>query len=200
MRFMVMHEGQLSVTAEMVRDLVGAQFPEYVGLPIEPVRSEGTVNAIFRIGENLAARFPLQPNDIDHTRRWLRTEANAARELLAHTRVPVPEPVAIGEPGAGYLLPWSIQTWVPGTTASETDTSTSDPFAHDLAEFIQDVRSIDVAGRTFTGNGRGGDLRSHDNWLETCFEESPRLIDVPPPPHSDRSGHGFASSQGTRPM
>lgn len=60
MPFMEMHTGQLSVTAEMVRDLVGGQFPEYAGLPIEPVHSEGTINAIFRIGEQLAARFPLQ--------------------------------------------------------------------------------------------------------------------------------------------
>ena len=176
---MAMHEGQLLVTTDMVHDLVGGQFPECARLPIEGVRSEGTVNAIFRIGEQLAARFPLQPNDVDTTRQWLQREADAARELLGHTRVPVPEPVAIGEPGAGYPLPWSIHTWVPGTTASETDASTSDHFAHDLAEFIQHVRSIDVAGRTFTGNGRGGDLRSHDNWLETCFSESTRLVDVP---------------------
>ena len=179
MPFMEMHEGQLSVTAEMARDLVGGQFPEYAGLPIEPVHSEGTVNAIFRIGEQLAARFPLQPRDVEATRRWLQTEASAARELLGGTRVPVPEPVAIGEPGAGYPLPWSIQTWLSGTTASETDTSASDHFAHDLAEFIQQVQSIDVAGRTFTGDGRGGDLRSHDNWLETCFDESTQLVDVP---------------------
>jgi aminoglycoside phosphotransferase (APT) family kinase protein len=179
MRFVVMHEGQLSVTAEMVRDLIFTQFPEYTKLEIEPVPSEGTVNAIFRIGEQLAARFPLQPHDVDTTRRWLQAEANAARELLGHVRVSVPEPVAIGEPGAGYPLPWSIQSWVPGTTASDTDASTSGQFAHDLAEFIQQVRSIDVAGRAFTGIGRGGDLRSHDDWLETCFDESTRLVDVP---------------------
>ncbi len=176
---MAMHEGQLFVTAEMARDLVGGQFPEYAGLPISPIHPEGTVNAIFRIGAQLAARFPLQPNDVDTTRRWLQTEANAARELLGRTRVPVPEPVAIGEPGAGYPMPWSIQTWVPGTTANEADASTSDHFAHDLAEFIQQVRAIDVCGRTFTGNGRGGDLRSHDRWMETCFTESTHLVDVP---------------------
>jgi aminoglycoside phosphotransferase (APT) family kinase protein len=91
----------------------------------------------------------------------------------------VPAPVAIGEPGAGYPLPWSIQTWVPGTTASESGVSTSDDFAHDLAEFIQEVRSIEVVGRTFTGGGRGGDLQSHDTWMEACFAESTELVDVP---------------------
>lgn len=75
MRLMAMHEGQLNVTADMVRDLIGGQFPEYAKLPIEPAHSEGTVNAIFRIGERLAARFPLQPDDVDTTRRWLQAEA-----------------------------------------------------------------------------------------------------------------------------
>jgi aminoglycoside phosphotransferase (APT) family kinase protein len=176
---MAMHEGQLLVTADMVGDLVAGQFPEYAKLPIEAVRSEGTVNAIFRIGEHLAARFPLEPDDPDITRQWLATEAGVARELLGRTRVPVPKPVAIGEPGAGYPLPWSIQTWVPGTTASEVDPAASDQFAHDLAEFIQQVRSIDVAGRTFSGEGRGGDLPAHDSWMETCFDESVSLVDVP---------------------
>jgi aminoglycoside phosphotransferase (APT) family kinase protein len=102
----------------MVRDLVADQFPEWAPLSIAPVTSEGTVNAIFRIGDGLAVRFPLEPGDVDATRRWLRSEADAARKLLSHTRFLVPEPVAIGEPGSGYPLPWSVQTWVPGTTAS----------------------------------------------------------------------------------
>jgi aminoglycoside phosphotransferase (APT) family kinase protein len=52
-------------------------------------------------------------------------------------------------------------------------------FAHDLAEFIGGVRAIDTRGRAFDGKGRGGDLRSHDAWMETCFERSERLVDVP---------------------
>jgi aminoglycoside phosphotransferase (APT) family kinase protein len=174
-----MHENQLSVTVEMVHELVDGQFPEWAPHSIARIHSEGTVNAIFRIGDALAARFPLQPRDLDATRRWLRVEAAAARELLGRTRVPVPEPVAFGEPGAGYPMPWSIQTWVPGRTASEEDTSTSQQFAHDLAEFIEQVRAIDLGGRTFAGSGRGGDLRSHDKWMEVCFASSEGLVDVP---------------------
>ena len=71
MRFMGMHEGQLLVSVDVVRDLVGGQFPEYATLPIAPIHSKGTVNAIFPIGEGLAARFPLQPRAVDITRRWL---------------------------------------------------------------------------------------------------------------------------------
>jgi aminoglycoside phosphotransferase (APT) family kinase protein len=38
--------------------------------------------------------------------------ADAARELLGRTPFATPEPIAIGEPGAGYPLPWSVQTWL----------------------------------------------------------------------------------------
>ncbi|WP_371871340.1 phosphotransferase [Phytohabitans rumicis] len=55
----------------------------------------------------------------------------------------------------------------------------SEAFAHDLAEFIGGVRGIDTRGRTFRGGGRGGDLRAHDTWMETCFERSERFLDVP---------------------
>jgi aminoglycoside phosphotransferase (APT) family kinase protein len=176
---MTMHEDELCVTVDVVRELVSDQFPEWTPLSIAPTHSEGTVNAIFRIGDGLVARFPLQPGDVESTRQRLRSEADAALELLDHTSFAVPEPVAIGEPGAGYPLPWSVQTWVPGTPASQEDGSTSADFAHDLACFIEQVRAIDVRGRSFAGNGRGGDLRSHDNWMEVCFERSEQLFDVP---------------------
>lgn len=173
-----MHEDQLHVTVDQVQELVSDQFPEWSPLSIAPVHSEGTVNAIFRIGDGLAARFPLQPADVEATRSWLRSEADAAIELAEHTSFAVPEPVALGEPGAGYPLPWSVQTWVPGKAASQEDASTSAGFARDLATFIQQVRAIDVRGRSFAGNGRGGDLRSHDKWMETCFQQSKQLFDV----------------------
>jgi aminoglycoside phosphotransferase (APT) family kinase protein len=176
---MKMHADQLAVSVEMVRTLVDEQFAEWRGLPITSITSQGTVNAIFRVGDELAARFPLQPSDVASTRRRLEAEADAARELAGATRFPTPEPVALGEPGAGYPLPWSVQTWLPGAIATDEDPGESVAFAHDLAEFIGDVRAIDTRGRTFGGSGRGGDLRSHDAWMEACLSRSEGLLDVP---------------------
>ena len=179
-RDVTMHPGQLEVSLETVRQLVDEQFPQWRFMPIEPVAVVGTVNALFRIGEHIAARLPLAPANVGATRRRLQSEAAAARELLGRTRFATPEPVAVGEPGAGYPLPWSIQTWLPGTTGSDADPGDSVAFAHDLAEFVRDVRAIDPNGRTFSsGSGRGGNLRDHDEWMETCFENSEQLLDVP---------------------
>jgi aminoglycoside phosphotransferase (APT) family kinase protein len=173
-----MHPGQLSPSLETVRELVGEQFPAWRSAPVRGIDSRGTVNAIFRIGDGFAARFPLEPRDAASARHWLKSEAEAARELLGRTRFPTPRPVALGEPGPGYPLPWSVQTWLPGVVATDEDPGGSVAFAHDLALFVDDVRAIDTRGRTFRGGGRGGDLRLHDAWMETCFGRSERLLDV----------------------
>lgn len=175
-----MHADQLAVSEQTVSKLVNAQFPRWQGLPVCRVASQGTVNAIFRIGDELTGRFPLQRRDLDAARAWLEREAKAARELLGQTRFPTPEPVAIGEPGFGYPMPWSVQTWIPGVVATDQDPAESVAFAVDLAEFIGGVRALDTGGRTFTGGIRGGQLLAHDEWMQTCFRRSEHLLDVPP--------------------
>ena len=157
---MSVHAGELPVSAAVVRDLVAAQFPRWRDLPVSRVASPGTVNAIFRIGERLAARFPLRWTDPAAARRLLQSEGAAARELAGATRFPVPGQVAVGEPGPGYPLPWSVQAWLPGRTGDEDDPAGSVPFAGDLAEFIAGVRAVGTRGRVFSGRGRGGDLKA----------------------------------------
>ena len=164
-----MHADQLTVSLGVARELVDEQFPGWRYLAIKAVASAGTVNAIFRIGDRFAARFPLRPGDAASVRRRLESEAAAARELAGRTRFATPEPVAIGRPGAGYPLPWAVQTWLPGVTATDDDPGGSVAFAHDLAEFISGVRAIGTGGRTFSGHGRGGDLRSHDGWMRPAL-------------------------------
>jgi aminoglycoside phosphotransferase (APT) family kinase protein len=173
-----MHANQLTVDAATVRSLVDQQFPRWRGLQITPVDAAGTVNRIFRIGDGLSARFPLVVDDVAAVRSQLEAEAEAGRELLGRTRVATPEPVAMGNPGAGWPGPWSVQTWLAGTVATEQDPSGSVAFAHDLAEFVRDVRALPSCGRSFNGTGRGGDLGAHETWVQTCFARSTGLLDV----------------------
>ncbi len=168
----------MEVTTPIVTALILDQFPEWATLPVTSVDSEGTVNAIFRIGDHLVGRFPLQNGDVDEVRAWLLDEARAARELGDHTQFRVPEPVAIGEPGAGYPVPWAVQTWLPGVTASQQDPSDSFDFARDLATFVGEVAAMDVGDRVFAGEGRGGDLESHDEWIEICLSNLQPPLDT----------------------
>jgi aminoglycoside phosphotransferase (APT) family kinase protein len=174
-----MHDDEIDIAVATVRELVGQQFPAWQNLSIARLESPGTVNAIFRLGDRLAARFPLRSGNPEAVRRQIEAEAEAAAELAGHTRFATPEPIAIGDPGAGYPLPWSVQTWVPGETATHEDPGDSEEFASDLAEFITGVRSIGTRGRAFSGHGRGGDLAGHDPWVQDCLRRSDGLLDVP---------------------
>jgi aminoglycoside phosphotransferase (APT) family kinase protein len=173
-----MHEGQLAVTVELVEGLVKDQFPDWSGLTVRAVPSHGTVNAVFRIGDELAARFPIQPGDAAAVRQELEDEADAARRLRAMSPYPTPEPVAIGAPAPGYPLPWAVQTWVDGTIAYDADVAGSTAFAEDLAQFVLALRAQPTEGRVFTASSRGGLLTSQDEWVAECLERSRGMIDV----------------------
>src|SRR5690606_21548180 len=166
-----MHSDEVHVDEWTVRQLLDEQFPQWRARPVVKVQTMGTVNTIFRIGSDLAARFPLVAQDPDQARLRLIAEANAAREFAAASTVPTTEPVALGEPGEGYPLPWSVQTWLPGHDATVDDPAASIEFASDLAALIASLRCVDTRGRHFDGDGRGGRLQDHDEWLEVCFRE-----------------------------
>lgn len=174
----LMHPGQLDVTTELVTRLVQAQFPEWRNRPVRAVLSHGTVNALFRIGDELVARFPIEPGDPAETLKALEEEADAARRLRAVSPYPTPEPIAIGEPGAEYPLPWAVYTWIRGTNAYDADVAGSIGFAEDLATFVLALRSMPTEGRVFTGSWRGGVLTDHDQYVADGLEQSRGMIDV----------------------
>ncbi|WP_194422539.1 aminoglycoside phosphotransferase family protein [Microbacterium abyssi] len=174
-----MHADQIDVDERTARRLIVEQFPQWRAEPLRWVGDHGTVNAIFRIGEHHAARFPLNPAAPAEVGDMLVREAAAMSELAAVSPVPTPVPFAIGAPGPGYPLPWSIQTWIPGEEATPDAASHSPVFARDLAQLVLSLRRADTGGRPFSGRGRGGDLRDSDEWMATCFEKSEGMLPVP---------------------
>jgi hypothetical protein len=99
------HPDQLIVPAATVRALVDAQFPAWRELPISRVAAQGTVNAIFRVGDRLAARFPLVPRDVGAARDWLAARGRGPRAGRAH---PVPHARAGRAGRAGRRLPAAV--------------------------------------------------------------------------------------------
>lgn len=144
-----MREIRVDVTVQTVAALVREQFPQWGYAEVRPVRSVGTINAVFRIGDALAARFPLRLADPGETRVVLEQEARASAELAQVSPFPTPEPVALGEPGPGYPMPWAVQTWLSGTVASEAG---ADPGASGALRATL-RRSSPRCGRPIPGGG-----------------------------------------------
>ncbi|WP_099252300.1 aminoglycoside phosphotransferase family protein [Mycobacterium sp. shizuoka-1] len=173
-----MHAGQLAVSVSTVRALIDEQFPQWRDVPLQRVSASGTVHEIFRLGDELVARFRLQLDDAEVVWSEVRAEADAAYELSGRTRFATPRPVAIGAPGRDYPMPWLVQTWLEGAVAIDSDCSESECLAVDLAEFITGVRQMGTRGRRFGGRGRGGALADHDEWIQECLTRSVELLDV----------------------
>lgn len=170
-----MHEGELPLDDELAERLIAAGFPELVGLPLRRVRGTGTVNTIIRLGDELVARFPL----LGATAAALTAEADAMAELAAACPFPAPRPIGVGAASDEYPSAWSLHTWLDGETAHHDRHAGSESLARDLATLISSLRAVPVRGRVFDGNGRGGDLAAHDEWMAECFARSGHLLDVP---------------------
>ena len=90
-----------------------SQFPQWVDLPIEPVHSAGTDNAIFRLGDDMAVRLPRIQNatlQVDKEHLWL-------PRLTPQLPLAIPAPLVKGIPGEDYPWHWSIYQWLEGENA-----------------------------------------------------------------------------------
>ena len=173
-----MHDDQVDITPGTVARLVASQFPRWRDLPVRAVTSHGTVNALFRLGDEIVLRFPLRPSLDAGLRDELRAGQDTARRIAAHVPVLVPEPVGFGEPGEGYPGPWTAYSWITGETASSENIGDPDAFARDLAGFVSALHGMQTGGRTWNGRWRGGPLRRRDESVRRALAESARLTDT----------------------
>ena len=166
-----MHRDEVDTSLPIVTRLIASQFPQWVGRTIEPVHSTGTVNAIYRLGEDLCIRLPRVERwaaDLDHELRWL--------PLLApHLPFAIPEPVAEGRPDDGYPFRWAVFTWLPGESWSSSRAGDERGAARDLAMFVRALRAIDPAGGPPAE--RSGSLTTRDARTREAIEAAGDLID-----------------------
>ena len=149
------------ITADLVRGLIADQFPRWAGLPVKPADADGVDNTTFRLGHNMSVRLPsaaAYAEQVDKEHRWLPV---LARELP----LPIPEPLAKGEPGRGYPRSWSVYRWIDGEPATAGNIADMVRFAADLAGFLGALYRIDPAGGPGPGTHnfyRGGPVVAYD--------------------------------------
>lgn len=175
---MRMHPDQVELDAATVARLVATQFPRWSGLHVEPVASHGTVNALFRLGDRAVLRLPLLPDATAAGRDELVREQDCCRLVAPHVPLDVPEPLAIGEPGAGYPGFWSAYRWIAGTPVDWSGLGDRESFVESLARFVTALHGIDTGGRTWDGGARGGRLSGMDEDVRGALAASSGLVDT----------------------
>jgi len=136
-----MHD-DVKIDATLVGRLLAAQFPEWVDLPIEPVPSAGTDNALYRLGDDMVVRLPRvgwAVGMVDKEYEWL-------PRLAPHLPLAIPVPIAKGTPGEGYPWHWTVCQWLDGENATIGRIVVPDQMATDLAHFIAALQGIDASG------------------------------------------------------
>lgn len=84
-----MHVDEVDTDESLVRRLIAGQFPQWTTLPIEPVPSAGTDNALYRLGADMVVRLPRTPEvvgGVDKDLRWMPKLAP-----LLPVSIPIPE-------------------------------------------------------------------------------------------------------------
>jgi aminoglycoside phosphotransferase (APT) family kinase protein len=136
-----MHGDEVDTDASLARRLLAAQFPEWAELPIQPVPSGGTDNALYRLGDRLVMRLPRH----ERTAGTLAQEHRWLPKLAPLLPLAVPTPLARGLPAAGYPWKWSIYEWLDGETAYVEPVADLESLARDLAQFVAALQGIDAA-------------------------------------------------------
>jgi aminoglycoside phosphotransferase (APT) family kinase protein len=169
-----MHDGALTLDDTRARSLIALSFPEHADAVLRRVGTLGTVNTLIRIDDVLVARFPFGAT----TPEELERESAAMSEFADVCPFPAPRPCGIGVATAEYPSAWSVQTWIPGYTASAGAQSAALGLAGDIADLVLALRRASTDDRAFDGQGRGGDLTRHDEWVAECLDRSAPLLDV----------------------
>lgn len=137
-----MHADEVDTDVGLVGRLLAAQFPDWADLPIEPVRSAGTDNALFRLGDDMVVRMPRihwAVGQVEKEQQWL-------PRLGPHLPLAIPIPLATGTPGEGYPWHWSVCPWIEGENAIIERLADPRQAAMDIANFITALQRIEPTG------------------------------------------------------
>ncbi|NJN84977.1 MAG: aminoglycoside phosphotransferase family protein [Caldilineaceae bacterium] len=172
-----MHADEVETDALLARRLLSVQFPKWADLPVEPVPSAGTDNALFRLGDERVIRLPR----IHWAVAQVKKEQQWLPKLAPHLPLAIPLPLAQGQPGEGYPWHWSIYRWIDGATATLAQMADPHQTAIDLAEFIADLHRIDTTDGPSPGphnSGRGAPLTTRDAQTRAAIAALGDLVDI----------------------
>lgn len=163
----------------LARRLVEDQFPDWARLPITPVASAGTDNAIFRLGQDWVIRLPVRESAVvlvEREQRWL-------PRLAPHLPLAAPAPLAVGRPAEGYPWPWSVCSWLEGTDAAASPIADPERAGAVLGRFLLALRGVDASEGPRAGlvnHGRGLPLRLLDRRVRSDLAALDGEIDTRP--------------------
>lgn len=157
------------IDSALVRNLITAQFPEWQDLSILPVAMSGWDNRSFHLGKDMLVRMPSSAEyaaQVEKEQRWL-------PRLSKLLPLQIPEPLAIGQPAAGYPWKWSVYRWIKGETIASVQPIDLCDIAASLGKFLTCLQHISPTGGPLPGPHsfyRGGELATYDTEVRQALD------------------------------
>ncbi len=168
------------ITVSLVGELIAEQFPQWEHLPIKPVELSGHDNRTFRLGDDMSVRLPSAQRyaaKVAKEQQWLPF-------LAPHLSLPIPKPLAMGQPSKNYPWHWSIYSWIEGTSANVLiiDDSKLPLIASQLAQFLRELQKIDATDVPLVGGPhnfyRGDSTKVYDAQTRSAIDQLHGVIDT----------------------
>ncbi|MAT95662.1 MAG: phosphotransferase [Anaerolineaceae bacterium] len=172
-----MHPNEIETGVSLVHRLLAVQFPQWASLPLAPVPSAGTDNALYRLGSDMVVRLPRidwAVGQVEKEQRWL-------PQLAQHLPLAIPVPLTKGVPGGGYPWPWSVYRWLDGENATLEQLADVQETAVTLAHFITTLQQINATGGPPPGkhnSRRGVPLAARDGQTRQAIAALAGMIDT----------------------
>ncbi|QHW35112.1 aminoglycoside phosphotransferase family protein [Paenibacillus rhizovicinus] len=166
----------IEITTKLVRGLIDRQFPQWSHLAVKPVEKSGHDNRTYRLGDEMTVRLPSHESyasAVEKETVWLPI-------FQPRLSLPIPAPIAKGEPTEDYPLPWSVNLWIEGDTVTHANVRDRNEFAEDLAAFLHELQAIDASGGVPAGVQnfhRGGNLAVYHRDTQSVIEKLARVYD-----------------------
>lgn len=169
----------VKITLSLATELIAEQFPQWASLPIQPVEVSGWDNRTFRLGQEMSIRLPsveCYAAKVQKGQEWLPF-------LAPQISVPIPKPLALGQPSKNYPWHWSIYRWIEGKSANiiRIDDLNLSLIATQLAQFLKELHTIDSTHGLKPGAHnfyRGDSPAVYDHETRSAIEQLRNCIDA----------------------
>jgi len=134
----ILHEKQININVDIVKNLINEQFPKYNDLPINEYDSTGTVNSIFRLGKDYCVRLPYLKEYEDSILK----EHKILPYINKNVSIKIPQSIELGKPNSFYPYHWAIHSWIDGDCYENNKISNCPEIVSELVNFIKELHSI----------------------------------------------------------
>ena len=171
-----MHENELEINECLVQSLLKNQCPHWANLPLKPIISSGTDNALFRLGTQYVVRLPRIEWTIGSIDKSINKEYEWVPKIARLMTIPISEPVFKGSPNESYPWLWTVTKWNEGENPHFENENEHELLVKDLADFLNNLHGIKLANGIYSR--RGVHLKEVDAETRKAIGELEGEIDI----------------------